>query len=282
MTIATHIPQHPLKDNLGNSVDFHFSNWGSKEDNYDFEKPHRHNFYELLFFHKGGGVHDIDFTTYKAQNRSIHFVAPHNVHLVLRSKQSEGCSLLFVNDYLPEKLLSKLPFSKETPVFRPNKNEYTFIRKIIDEIEHEYTNKNQNYQELIHANMQVLLLQIQRMNSNCKPNESIIEKRPEALKQFLELIPIHFESHLGVKQYSEKLNITDKHLIEICKTHTGKTPLKHIREFMISEAKKLLYHTSLSIKEVAYKLNFDDPANFSRFFKSSTGYTPNEYRDGIR
>lgn len=80
------IPQFNLQNDTGQFVDFHIMLWGNKEQNYDFEKPHRHNFNEVLFFNQGGGTHDIDFTTYQIQNQSIHFVASDNVHLVLREK----------------------------------------------------------------------------------------------------------------------------------------------------------------------------------------------------
>jgi len=47
---------------------------------------------------------------------------------------------------------------------------------------------------------------------------------------------------------------------------------------LAQEAKVLLRSTSLSAAEIAYQLNFSDPAAFSRFFKKSTGLTPLKYR----
>ncbi len=67
-----------------------------------------------------------------------------------------------------------------------------------------------------------------------------------------------------------------------CKEHTGNTPLNIIRVHLVAEIKKLLYHTDLSVKEIAYRLNFDEPGNFSKYFRSATGFTPLEYRAGIR
>ena len=83
---------------------------------------------------------------------------------------------------------------------------------------------------------------------------------------------------MNVNDYAERLHISPKHLIDLCKKNTGKTPLQLIKEYTVAEAKRLLYNTGLTIKEVAYELNFDDPANFSKYFKSVCGYSPANYR----
>ena len=49
----------------------------------------------------------------------------------------------------------------------------------------------------------------------------------------------------------------------------------------VSEAKVLLKHTALSIKEIAYELNFDESSNFVRFFKAAAGKAPAQYREHV-
>lgn len=51
-----------------------------------------------------------------------------------------------------------------------------------------------------------------------------------------------------------------------------------MKEQIISEAKRLLFHSQLSIKEINYELEFDNPAYFSKSFRQSTGYSPEAYR----
>jgi len=45
------------------------------------------------------------------------------------------------------------------------------------------------------------------------------------------------------------------------------------------EAKRLLVHTNLSIKEIGGELGFEDPAYFVRYFKKNTETTPVEFRE---
>jgi AraC-like DNA-binding protein len=96
------------------------------------------------------------------------------------------------------------------------------------------------------------------------------------------LVQRHYADHKRVEDYADLLHISPKHLIAVCKEYTGNTPLNIIRDHLIAEIKKLLYHTDLSVKEIAYRLNFDEPGNFSKYFRSATGFTPLEYRAGIR
>jgi AraC-like DNA-binding protein len=175
-----------------------------------------------------------------------------------------------------------LPFSKTTPVLQLSTVEFPLIRQLIDNINAEYNARQTGYEAIIQAHMQALMLHLQRTYRKQHPEQDEKSTKPELVNRFMQLIQLHYIDHYNVVQYAEKLHISSKHLIELCKTHTGQTPLQHIRAYTISEAKKLLYHTPSSVKEIAYQLHFDDPANFSKYFKSATGYTPQEYREGIR
>ena len=65
---------------------------------------------------------------------------------------------------------------------------------------------------------------------------------------------------------------------DLVKKETGKSAQEYIQNILIETAKDRLYDTSLSIGEIAYGLGFQYPQHFSRMFKKSVGYTPNEYR----
>ena len=82
-----------------------------------------------------------------------------------------------------------------------------------------------------------------------------------------------------VKQYAEQLNITSVHLNRICKSIAGKSPSQIINEFIILEAEKFLTQTDDNISEIAYRLNFEDPAYFSRFFHKLAGVSPKQFRE---
>ena len=78
------------------------------------------------------------------------------------------------------------------------------------------------------------------------------------------------------------LNISAGHLSELVKAQSGKPAIKHIHDRLVLEARRLLFHTSKSSKEIAYDLGFSDASYFNRFFKRETAITPNDYRNQIR
>lgn len=99
-------------------------------------------------------------------------------------------------------------------------------------------------------------------------------------QQFQESIRQHAQHLLSIKDFASALGITHTHLNRVCHHVAGKPALQVVQDFTLNEAKKYLLNTSYSISEVAYFLNFNDPAYFSRLFKKQVGVCPGEFRKG--
>jgi len=82
----------------------------------------------------------------------------------------------------------------------------------------------------------------------------------------------------GPKDYAELLYITPNHLNALCKDLLGIQAGEVIRNRILLEAKRLLTNPLLTITEIALQLNFNDNSYFTKFFKKSTGITPEEFR----
>lgn len=78
------------------------------------------------------------------------------------------------------------------------------------------------------------------------------------------------------------LNISEVYLNEAVKGATGLSAGAYIRSRVIIQAKRQLAYTSLSAKEIAYALGYDDYAYFSRIFKKNEGMSPVEYRKNLK
>lgn len=101
------------------------------------------------------------------------------------------------------------------------------------------------------------------------------------LNKFNELIKKNIKEERTVSFYAKQLNLDLTKLNEICKSVYGITTKKFIAIACINEAKTLLKHTNLSIKEISYQLNFEDISNFTRFFVTATGISPSKYRESL-
>ena len=96
--------------------------------------------------------------------------------------------------------------------------------------------------------------------------------------EFKCLVSHHFHQKLSVKEYADMLNVTPNHLNDTVKSVSGKTAGSLIQEMTLLEAKVLLHQTSITIAEIAFHLNFQEPSYFGRFFKKQTGITSFQYR----
>lgn len=88
------------------------------------------------------------------------------------------------------------------------------------------------------------------------------------------------ESPLTIQEVAERLGMSYSNFRKLFKEHTGLSPATYQQDLRLQRAKELLTTTSMSIKEIAYRLHFDSPDYFSAKFKAKTGRKPTELREG--
>jgi len=84
--------------------------------------------------------------------------------------------------------------------------------------------------------------------------------------------------HIDISSIASQLGISVSRLNDIFKTYTSMTPYQYYIHIKIHAAKSLLEQGELSVKEVAYRLGFEDQYHFSRLFKQKTGIAPSQWR----
>ncbi len=95
---------------------------------------------------------------------------------------------------------------------------------------------------------------------------------------FKNYIEDYFLEHPSVEEMAERLGMNTNALYHLVKTKCGISPKIYLTERLILEAKRKLYLENISIKELAYDLNYNDPEYFSRLFRKHTGKSIPEYR----
>jgi AraC-like DNA-binding protein len=83
---------------------------------------------------------------------------------------------------------------------------------------------------------------------------------------------------INLLDISEQLGISTSRFNEIFKAYTSMTPYQYYIQAKIHKAESLLEQNELSIKEIAYKMGFDDQYYFSRLFKNKTGSSPSLWK----
>ena len=248
---------------------------------YDSSEPHRHNYYEFFYFINGGGYHKIDFVKFPIVSNSAHIVAPGQVHQMKRNLDSEGFVVLFeLNALEAAKEIENFLFEHACMDASENKPSYPFAENQKELIHNKiksiwsYSTEDSEISKLSLRNeLQALCIQCMKLNNK----ESTYINQSEYLK-FRKLLHANCTTMKKVKEYAEALHMSEKSLNDLVKKHTGESTSNIIYKQLIMEAKRLL-NTGISIKETAYSLNFDDPAHFSKFFKTKTGISPSEFQN---
>lgn len=87
------------------------------------------------------------------------------------------------------------------------------------------------------------------------------------------------ESSLTIQQVAEEMGVSYSNFRKLFKEHTGLSPATYQQDLRLQRAKELLTTTSMSIKEIAYRLNFESPDYFSSKFKIKVGRKPSDLRN---
>jgi AraC-like DNA-binding protein len=114
------------------------------------------------------------------------------------------------------------------------------------------------------------------------PVNQLHDKRFHIIRKFNLLVEKNFKSEHSVGFYAEKLCKAPKTLSNLFAIFNLKTPSQIIQDRIIVEAKRLLYFTDRSVKEISFELGFEDVAYFSNFFKKNTGVSPSDFRNPLK
>ncbi|TDE16164.1 helix-turn-helix domain-containing protein [Dyadobacter psychrotolerans] len=98
------------------------------------------------------------------------------------------------------------------------------------------------------------------------------------LNRFIDLVEKKFCSYKMVNQYADELAITPNYLSEVIKRSSGFSASCFIHNRVVLEAKRIAINSDYTMKEIAFQIGFEDPSQFSKFFKLKTGTTFSEFR----
>ena len=213
----------------------------------------------------------------------VYFVSPGQVHQVIEKKKSYGYAMTFSTDFLmqnsiPLAFISDLNLFRnygQTPPLLPEKKPFDKILQFTNEIVEHYHSQKSNKFLSIGAYLKLFLIECSNI---CTIYSHIAESDNSIIRDFKSAVDKHYRIEHSTTFYAKLLNITPDHLNRSIKAKLGKTSKEYIQTRITTEAKRLLYFTDLTNKEIGYKLGFNEPANFSAFFKKCTSLSPSNFK----
>lgn len=251
--------------------------------NHDPELPHQLKFYNLIFFTAGSGRHFIDFNWYPVQKNTLVYLTKEQVNAFEFHESLKGFCILFTERYFVDcfsNLSNDFVFRLFNPqLFSPilqiplNSDVITYFNLLKKECQN---TESFNQKSILKSLFVVLISKAE----NIKQNETFHIKDASKIilfQKFVSLIEQNISKSRSADFYAKTMALSYKHLNTICKALVNKTAKKVIDDFVILQAKRNLINSNVRSKELAYKLGFEDPTNFTKYFKKHTGLTPNAF-----
>ena len=241
-------------------------------------KAHRDNYHLFFILEQGSGIFEVDFKQYTIISPSVIYIQPYQVHRGISFKDGYFTVILISDENLNAEYLDLLkkmapadPLMLETKLFDVLSNAIAVCIKMKDF-------ERKLYHSILKNSCNALIgLIISEFLKNSVPTDP--QTRSEVImSNFKFLLDEKFAAEKNPRYYAKRLNISTAYLNECAKKVTGNTVSYHIHERIMLEAKRLLFHSSKSVKEIAHHLGYEDHSYFSRLFNKSTGMTALTFR----
>lgn len=112
-------------------------------------------------------------------------------------------------------------------------------------------------------------------------NQKHLSRSEMMTQEFNSLLEEHITRERQISFYASMLCVTPKYLSTIIKKVSGQTANFWINRKLIEVISHQLLHTSKSLKEIAYALNFSNSSSFGKYIKAQTGMSPTDYREQL-
>jgi AraC family transcriptional activator of pobA len=262
------------------------------EDNCQFKEIQRVNYFSLIWIKKGNGIVKVDFSEYEFKENQLLAFSPYQPFKLKSDEKLEGVIINFHPDFFcihkhqAEISCNGILFNNiyKPPYITVDELSQNILDMIVDQMITEMKNTGLAQYELLVSYLKIFLITTTRLKNQQQPDEEYINTdntAPFILQNLKNFIETNFKTKHSASDYADLLNITPKALAKITKNHFNKTLTDLISERIIIEAKRELYLTNKTVKEIAYELGYDDEHYFSRFFKNNADVSPQLYRSTV-
>lgn len=245
-----------------------------------------HEHIKILFLPAGFHL-KVDFREFLLEKDALLFVNPNVVIQPISTGENGGELIHFNRDFYcielhdQEVACDGILYNNvfEVPFIGLSTDQSANIQNILAEIKTEMTNEDSNTEEMLRILLKLIILKSTRIwKQEHQLTNSNQDTDVQFLRKFSQLVERNYKTHHTVADYADMLFITPKSLSKKIGLLSNDTPNDIIKNRIILESKRLLAHTSMSVKEIAYNLNYDDDAYFVRFFTKHAGVSPTAFR----
>lgn len=237
---------------------------------------HKHDrMAQITFWTKGRGAYFIETERLDFIAPAVSFVPSGVVHGFTVEPDTSDAIVASIADsaLAPVAALSALPFDRPVMVSGQSQNPlWPKLQAVMQRLHDDYR------QGMPAALSALVAVATNDIASLALSDSGRASGQTDLARSFRALVDRHFRENWAIDDYVEALSTTRHLLAKNCNQAFGLTAKAYIDERRLLEAKRLLLFTVRSVEDIGYEVGFQDPAYFSRFFRSRTGRPPGEWR----
>ena len=259
----------------------------SQEQTHAINGPAYKEYIKILYLPAGYQL-KVDFTCYDTQQPTLFFVSPNQYLELEGTGQERGYFIFYNRDFYciqihdQEVACDGLLFNniRNMPKVELSEGENAFLSGVFQEMLQEFNLNDHSLEEMVRTYLKQVLIRATRSwkRQHLTPDITDQQTDLEFFRKFTRLVEEHYKVKHTVADYADLLCLAPKTITHKFNRLRLPQPNEVIKNRIILEAKRLLAHTSLTAKEIAYHLGYDDPAYFSRLFMTKTGESPSSFR----
>jgi len=274
-------PDNLKEDKLGIKIISNINPYISADIQQKLLQPRRLTSYFIVLIDGGSITYNLDLQDITLTDGHLLFAMPNQVFIPPTKTANLKYFKVLFNENTLALLPQQFPFlvnplNSQTLIF--DNTTRTRVRKVFEIL-------NQIHQidepptdvEIILAYLNTLLAELNSAYFKNKEPINILNSNLSKFIEFKLMVETQLTEQPPVNAIAEKLALTTNSLYRIVKEYAGVSPKDFFTNRLIIEAQRKLQYSTLSVKELAYELGFNDPDYFSRFFKKCTGKSVNEF-----
>jgi AraC-like DNA-binding protein len=262
------------------------------DNNSYFDHIQRNNYFSLIIITSGEGLATVDFCEYPFRENTLFAFYPYQPFMLQSKGPLMGVAIQFHHDFFciyrhhKEIAANGILFNNiysQPFIWLPESSQKTLLN-IVSEITEELKTERLRRDEVIVSYLKIFLVLATRIKleqQSIQEANAASDKQRFIVQDLRNAIEENFRLKHSASDYAGLLHLTPNALARITKTHFNKTLSDLITDRIVIEAKRELYLTDKTVKEIAFELGYEDEYYFSRFFKTKTEISPQFYRDTV-
>ncbi len=255
---------------------------------------HHLSTYTVVWVQEGESTCQTDFCSFPYLRQTLHFFAPYQ-HFCFSGSEGDfsGWAFRFSNEFFclerhrKEVACNGLLFNNpyDAPALTLAEGDVLRFSSLTEQMLSAFSESDDLVKaDILVSYLKILLVYAGRIFQHQRlpaPEDAGQTGSPYTLLRFRTLVDQYYNQDHAPSSYADRLHISLKALSKLTKKHLHKTPGDVIAEKLIVEAKRQLYLTEQSVKEIAFFLGFKDSYYFSRFFKKWVGIPARVFRQKV-